>query len=70
SLVLLQDADNLIFAETASLHRLSPSSENRLTSNCGLFRGARHPLSVIACNHLPAMVDFETRQLNLNKAGV
>ncbi|WP_323779653.1 hypothetical protein, partial [Thalassovita sp.] len=41
SLVLLQDADNLIFAETASLHRLSPSSENRLTSNCGLFRGAR-----------------------------
>ncbi|QEP30316.1 hypothetical protein C6Y53_18985 [Pukyongiella litopenaei] len=38
--MLLQDANNLRFAETASLHRLSPSLENRLTSNRGLFRGA------------------------------
>ncbi len=41
-LVLLQDANNLFFAETASLHRLSPQLENRLTSNRGLFREARH----------------------------
>ncbi|THD73234.1 hypothetical protein E7681_11055 [Thalassobius vesicularis] len=38
--MLLQDANDLFLAETASLHRLSPSSENRLTSNRGLFRGA------------------------------
>src|SRR6056297_1312100 len=42
SLVLLQNANDLFFAETASLHRLSPSVENRLTSNRGLFRGAGH----------------------------
>uniref|UniRef100_A0A2A3JZ14 Uncharacterized protein n=1 Tax=Alloyangia mangrovi TaxID=1779329 RepID=A0A2A3JZ14_9RHOB len=41
-LVLLQDANDLLFAEPASLHRLSPRLENRLTSNCGLFRGAGH----------------------------
>jgi hypothetical protein len=40
--VLLQDANDLLFAETASLHRLSPQLENRLTSNRGLFRGAGH----------------------------
>ena len=39
-LVLLQDANDLRFAETASLHRLSPQLENRLTSKRGLFRGA------------------------------
>ncbi|PWE28404.1 hypothetical protein DDZ14_18895 [Maritimibacter sp. 55A14] len=33
---------DLFFAETASLHRLSPQLENRLTSNRGLFRGAGH----------------------------
>ncbi|PJE30978.1 hypothetical protein CVM39_04060 [Pseudooceanicola antarcticus] len=41
-LVLLQDANDLLFAETAFPHRLSPRLENRLTSNRGLFRGARH----------------------------
>ncbi|MCZ4366446.1 hypothetical protein, partial [Sulfitobacter dubius] len=41
-LVLLQDANNLFFAETASLHLLSPQLENRLTSNRGHFRGAGH----------------------------
>ena len=41
-LVLLQDANDLLFAETAFPHRLSPRLENRLTSNCGLFRGACH----------------------------
>jgi len=41
-LVLLQNATDLFFAETASLHRLSPQLENRLTSNRGLFRGAGH----------------------------
>jgi hypothetical protein len=40
--MLLQDADNLLFAETGSLHRLSPSSENRLTLKRGDFRGSRH----------------------------
>ncbi|WP_237401085.1 hypothetical protein, partial [Rhodovulum sulfidophilum] len=41
-LMLLQDANDLLFAETAFPHRLSPRLENRLTSNRGLFRGARH----------------------------
>ena len=35
-LVLLQDANDLFFAETALPHRLSPRLENRLTSNRGL----------------------------------
>ncbi|MHA7877291.1 hypothetical protein, partial [Roseivivax sp.] len=39
-LVLLQDANDLLFAETAFPHRLSPRLENRLTSNRGFFRGA------------------------------
>lgn len=39
-LVLFQDANNPLFAETASLHHLSPRLENRLTSKRGLFRGA------------------------------
>ena len=39
-LVLLQDANDLLFAETALPHRLSPRLENRLTSNRGLFWGA------------------------------
>ncbi|AZB66401.1 hypothetical protein EBL87_21975 (plasmid) [Cereibacter sphaeroides] len=39
-LVLLQSANDLLFAETAFPHRLSPRLENRLTSNRGLFRGA------------------------------
>ncbi|RMA44165.1 hypothetical protein D9R08_04525 [Rhodophyticola porphyridii] len=34
--------NDLRFAETASLHRLSPQLENRLTSKRGLFRGAGH----------------------------
>ena len=42
-LVLLQYANDLFFAEPASLHRLSPQLENRLTSNRGLFRGAGQP---------------------------
>ncbi|MCA0921985.1 hypothetical protein, partial [Pseudooceanicola nanhaiensis] len=41
-LVLLQDANDLLFAETAFPHRLSPRLENRLTSNRGLFREAGH----------------------------
>ncbi len=55
SLVLLKDANDLVsrglrgttgatapfqLTETASLHRLSPRLENRLTSNRGLFRAA------------------------------
>jgi|GEM_PF-6010562 len=44
SLMLLQNANDLFFAETASLHRLSPQLENRLTSNRGVFRGAGHQL--------------------------
>ncbi|WP_353475573.1 hypothetical protein PVT71_17055 [Salipiger sp. H15] len=39
-MALLQDADDLLFAETAFPHRLSARLENRLTSNCGLFRVA------------------------------
>lgn len=39
-LVLLQDANDMLFAETAYLHRLTPQVENRLTSNRGLSRGA------------------------------
>ncbi|RVV97751.1 hypothetical protein EKE94_09680 [Mesobaculum littorinae] len=38
--MLLQGADDLLFAEPASLHRLSPRLENRLTSKRGRFRGA------------------------------
>lgn len=41
-LVLFQNANDLLFAETAFPHRLSPRLENRLTSNRGLFRGAGH----------------------------
>ncbi len=41
-LVLLQNANNLLFAETAHSHRLSPQLKNRLTSNRGRFRGAGH----------------------------
>ncbi|WP_409359718.1 HNH endonuclease family protein [Leisingera caerulea] len=41
SLVLLQNAYDLLFAEPASFHRLSPQLENRLTSKRGHFRGAR-----------------------------
>ncbi|WP_238841168.1 hypothetical protein, partial [Roseobacter cerasinus] len=40
SLVLFQNANDLFFAETASLHRLSPQLENRLTKIRGHFRGA------------------------------
>ena len=39
-LVLLQNANDLFFTETASLNRLSPQLENSLTSNRGLSRGA------------------------------
>src|SRR6056297_3369520 len=39
-LMLLQNANDLFFAETASLHRLSPRLENRPTLNAGLCRGA------------------------------
>ncbi len=42
SLMLSQYANDLLFAETASLHLLSPQLEKRLTSNRGLFRGAGH----------------------------
>lgn len=40
--VPLQHANDLRFAESASLHRLSPRSENRLTSNRRLFRRGGH----------------------------
>ncbi|WP_072071716.1 hypothetical protein [Rhodovulum sulfidophilum] len=40
-----RNANDLLFAETAFPHRLSPRLENRLTSNRGLFRGARQQLS-------------------------
>jgi hypothetical protein len=39
-LMLLQNANDLFFTETASLHRLSPQLENRLTKISGHFRGA------------------------------
>jgi len=42
--VLLQDPNDLLFAETALPHRLSPRLENRLTSKRGHFRGARHEI--------------------------
>jgi hypothetical protein len=41
-LMLLQDANDLLFAESAFPHCLSPHVENRLTSKRGHFRGARH----------------------------
>ena len=44
SLVFLQDSNDLFFAETTYLHRLSPHLENRLTSIQGHFRGAGHEL--------------------------
>ena len=57
---LLIAANDPFFAETASLHLLSPQLENRLTSNRGHFRGAGQQLhfvqsltaalSVFACN--------------------
>ncbi|MEP5769459.1 hypothetical protein, partial [Nisaea sp.] len=34
--MLFQNPNDLFFAETASLHRLSPQLENRLTQNTGL----------------------------------
>ena len=40
SLGLLQNANDLFFAETAYFHRLSRQVENRLASNRGLLRGA------------------------------
>ena len=43
SLMLFQYPNDLFFAETASLHRLSPQLENRLTQNTGRFRGAGQP---------------------------
>jgi hypothetical protein len=39
-MMLFQNANDLFFAETASLHRLSPQLENRLTKISGHFRGA------------------------------
>ncbi|MCO5960218.1 hypothetical protein NBH21_26025, partial [Rhizobium sp. S101] len=39
-LMLLQNTDDLLVAETGTLHSLSPSPENRLTSNRGHSRGA------------------------------
>jgi hypothetical protein len=39
-LMLFQNANDLFFAETASLHRLAPQLENRLTKISGHFRGA------------------------------
>ncbi|MBK5925424.1 hypothetical protein CCR90_16945 [Rhodovulum sulfidophilum] len=50
--MLLQDANDLLFAETAFPHRLSPRLENRLTSNRGLFRGARQSLLDCRCGPL------------------
>jgi hypothetical protein len=38
-LALLQDANDLLFAESAFPHCLSLRLENRLPSNSGLFRG-------------------------------
>jgi hypothetical protein len=40
SLMLFQDPNDLFFAETASLHLLSPQLENSLTLNTGHFTGA------------------------------
>jgi hypothetical protein len=40
SLMLFLDSNDLFFAETASLHRLSPQLENSLTLNTGYFTGA------------------------------
>ena len=53
-LVLLQDVNNLLLAESAFPHRLSPRLENRLTSNRGLCRGASHILSLCG-RKLPEM---------------
>ncbi|WP_237399128.1 hypothetical protein, partial [Rhodovulum sulfidophilum] len=50
-LMLLQDANDLLCAEPASLHRLSPRLENRPTSKRGHFSGASHKLPVIAPFH-------------------
>jgi hypothetical protein len=44
--VLFQNANDLFFTETASLDRLSPKLENRLTKISGHFRGASHFVSV------------------------
>ena len=44
SLVPFQNP-NLFFAETTSLHRLSPQLENRLKIDAGHFRGAGHNVS-------------------------
>lgn len=41
SLMLLQYTNDLLIAKSGSLHRLSPQLVNRLTSNQGVFRGAR-----------------------------
>lgn len=42
SLMLLQDADNLLLREPQSFYRLSPQMKNRQTPKQGLFRGAGH----------------------------
>ena len=41
-LMLFQNANSLFFAETDSLHRLSPQLENRLSLNARLFKRAGH----------------------------
>ncbi|MFY9239813.1 MAG: hypothetical protein WAO78_13280, partial [Roseovarius sp.] len=49
SLMLFQNPNDLFFAETASLHLLSPQLENRLTLNAGHFRGAGHVQCEVQC---------------------
>jgi hypothetical protein len=54
--MLLQNTNDLLVAETGSLHFLSPGVENRLTSNRGHSRGAGHPLSKYDFELTPAML--------------
>lgn len=49
-LVFFQNAYDLRFTETASLHLLSPQLENRLTSNRGPYRGQVSSISPITNN--------------------
>ena len=55
SLMLLQNANDLFFSETASVHLLSPQLENRLTSIAGLLRGAGHIASILDAQRMSAM---------------
>ena len=58
--VLLENTNDLRFAKTASLHRPSPRSENRLPSNQGLFRGADGHVVAHPQHHLQTTHEVET----------